>query len=219
MNVEIIGQNKDILTVKVHGDLDTKGLKDNAHNGRYFAYMEPVIKDSTTDLQRRHWFALVADVADYTGDPKWQIVLRLKYLYMLENEVTKEPSMARNKMKMSEAAKLIQVAIDYCLDNDIPFRKQQFYLTVDVSKMNFKMIMKRMCNVCGKPHSDIHHASNLVGMGNDRRKHDHENSTYLSLCREHHNEVHNMGLSEFMKKYHIKPIKLTAEHLKEIGVM
>lgn len=219
MNVEIIGQNKDILTVKVHSDLDVQGLVDNAHNGRYFAYMEPVIKDSTTDLQRRHWFALVADVADYTGDPKWQIVLRLKYLYMLENEVTKEPSMARNKMKMSEAAKLIQVAIDYCLDNDIPFRKQQFYLTIDVSKMNFKMIMKRMCNVCGKEHSDIHHASNLVGMGNDRRKHDHENSTYLSLCREHHNEVHNMGLSEFMKKYHIKPIKLTAEHLKEIGVM
>ena len=143
----------------------------------------------------------------------------MKYLYMVENDVTKEPSMARNKMKRSEGAKLIQVIIDYCLDNDIPFRKQRWYETVDVGKMNFSLIMKRMCNVCGKPHSDIHHATNLVGMGNKRANHNHVDSTYLCLCREHHNEVHNMGLQPFSDKYHLKPIKLTEENLKEIGVM
>ena len=143
----------------------------------------------------------------------------MKYLYMVENDVTKEPSMARNKMKRSEAAKLIQVIIDYCLDNDIPFRKQRWYETIDVSKMNFSLIMKRMCNVCGKPHSDIHHATNLVGMGNKRANHNHVDSTYLCLCREHHISAHSMGLEEFCQRHHLKPIKLTEENLKEIGVM
>lgn len=219
MNVEIIAQKGDLLTVKLHSELDVESLETNAYDGRFFAYLEPVLKDTTTDLQRKHYWALIGDISEYTGDPKWRIVLNMKYLYMLENDVTKEPSMARNKMKRSEGAKLIQVIIDYCLDNGIPFRKQRWYETIDVSKMNFKLIMKRMCNVCGKPHSDIHHATNLVGMGNKRANHNHADSTYLCLCREHHNEVHNIGLNEFMDKYHLKPIKLTEEHLKEIGVM
>lgn len=219
MNVEIIAQKGDLLTLKLHSELDVESFESNAYDGRFFAYLEPVLKNTTTDLQRKHYWALIGDISEYTGDPKWRIVLNMKYLYMLENEVTKEPSMARNKMKRSEAAKLIQVIIDYCLDNDIPFRKQRWYETIDVSKMNFKMIMKRMCNVCGKPHGDIHHATNLVGMGNKRANHNHADSTYLCLCREHHNEVHNMGLQAFSDKYHLKPIKLTEERLKEIGVM
>ena len=219
MNVEIIAQKGDLLTVKLHSELDVESLEANAYDGRFFAYLEPVLKDTTTDLQRKHYWALIGDISEYTGDPKWRIVLNMKYLYMLENEVTKEPSMARNKMKRSEGAKLIQVIIDYCLDNDIPFRKQRWYETVDVGKMNFKMIMKQMCNVCGKPHSDIHHATNLVGMGNKRANHNHADSTYLCLCRKHHNEVHNMGLQAFSDKYHLKPIKLTNENLKEIGVI
>lgn len=219
MNVEIIGYKGDLLTVKLHSELDLDVIEKNAHNGRFFAYLEPVIKDTTTDLQRKHYWALIGDISEYTGDPKWRIVLNMKYLYMVENEVTKEPSMARNKMKRSEAAKLIQVIIDYCLDNDIPFRKQRWYETIDVSKMNFSLIMKRMCNVCGKPHSDIHHATNLVGMGNKRTNHNHADSTYLCLCREHHISAHSMGLEEFCQRHHLKPIKLTEENLKEIGVM
>ena len=219
MRVEVLSQKGDILGIKLLDELDTKEFEKNAHNGRFFAYLEPVIKDTTTDLQRKHYWALIGDIAEYTGDPKWRVVLNMKYLYMVENEITKEPSMARNKMKRSEGAKLIQVIIDYCLDNDIPFRKQRWYETVDVGKMNFSLIMKRMCNVCGKQHSDIHHATNLVGMGNKRANHNHVDSTYLCLCREHHNEVHNMGLKGFSEKYHLKPIKLTEENLKEIGVI
>ena len=216
MNVEIIGYKGDLLTVKLHSELDLDLIEKNAHNGRFFAYLEPVIKDTTTDLQRKHYWALIGDIAEYTGDPKWRVVLNMKYLYMVENDVTKEPSMARNKMKRSEAAKLIQVIIDYCLDNDIPL--QNNYVDEMTSKQLFKMTMKRICWVCGK-HAQIHHV-NAVGMGRNRNTYEnHADHLYMALCSNCHNEAHRIGQKSFENKYHIQGIKLNKENLKELNVM
>ena len=216
MNVEIIAQKGDLLTVKLHSELDLDVIEKNAHNGRFFAYLEPVIKDTTTDLQRKHYWALIGDISEYTGDPKWRIVLNMKYLYMVENDVTKEPSMARNKMKRSEAAKLIQVIIDYCLDNDIPL--QNNYVDEMTSKQLFKMTMKRICWVCGK-HAQIHHV-NAVGMGRNRNAYEnHADHLYMALCSNCHSEAHGIGQKTFEAKYHIQGIKLSKENLKELNVM
>ena len=40
MNVEIIAQKGDLLTVKLHSELDLDVIEKNAHNGRFFAYLE-----------------------------------------------------------------------------------------------------------------------------------------------------------------------------------
>lgn len=184
--------------------------------GRIIVQLEE--KDDITDEQRSHIMALIGDIADYEGYPIDAAKANMQYGFMLHEGLDEYPSIARGAMKKSVASHFIEFLIDCCIDHDIPFRKQQFYLTADTSKMNFALTMKRLCIVCGK-RADIHHASNLVGMGNKRGKHDHEKSTFMALCREHHNSIHELGYAEFCKRHYVKAIKLDKGQLKELGVV
>ena len=216
MRCEILEINDDIMTVKAFDDINIQTLYDNAYNGRYFAYVEPLLVGTTTDEQRKHYWALINDISEYTGEPQWKIVLNMKYLYMMSYDQTKEPSMARNKMKSSEARKLIQTIIDYALDNDIPLRND--YLSQMETKQLYKMAMKRICWICNKPNSDIAHYE-AVGMGRNRETIDHTQHKFMCLCREHHQEQHTIGIEEFCDKYHLQGgIYLNKESLKQLGV-
>ena len=216
MRVEVLSQKGDILGVKLLDELDTQEFEKNAHNGRFFAYLEPLIKDTTTDEQRKHWFALINDISEYTGEDSWKIILKMKYLYMMTYDTKKEPSLARNKMKRSETAKLLQLVIDYCISNDIPLRKN--YLPLMEQKQLFAMTMKRICWITHKPNAELCHFG-AVGMGRNRNTYDHTQSKFMTLSHELHMEQHRIGERSFCEKYNVEPIGLSAENLKEIGVM
>lgn len=208
------------MHITLEEEMDLKELEKHIMgDGTIRAIVDIVEKDSITHLQRKHLYALIGDVAEYMGYPDEVIKSFMKYKFMMEEHLEEYPSFATNEMKMGDAGKMIDMIISYCIQNEIPFRKQQFYLTADVSKMVYALTMKRLCVACGKPHAEIHHATNLVGMGNKRAMHDHWNSTYLALCRAHHTEAHSMPLEDFCKKYYVKPVKLSVEDLEEIRVM
>lgn len=211
----IDNENKEV-TLHYFGEFDLEGFMKNEHKGKMFGYLEPVVKGSTTDEQRKHFYALVKDISDYTGDPEWQIKLRMKYLYMLTHDKVKEPSLARNTMKKGDTRLLIQTTIDYALENDIALNGN--YLPYFEEKQLFKLLMKRMCFICGKP-ADVHHQENLVGMGRDRKTVNHADSKFFALCRQHHQQAHQMGLKSFQEHYHIMPISLSEENLKELNIM
>lgn len=65
--------------------------------------------------------------------------------------------------------------------------------------------------------SDVDHVD-AVGMGNNRNKIDHANRFYYCLCRTHHTERHTIGEIAFENKYHIKPILLNEEAVKELRI-
>lgn len=177
-------------------------------------------KDTITDLQRNHYFALVGDIEEYTGHTVDAIdsYLRVKFMNLIK--LDEYPSLKRNQMKKTVASDLLEYVIDLCITNDIPFRKQQFYLTINNSKMLYALTLKRLCWVCGKPHSDIHHTNgSTVGMGNDRTKVNHVGRGAMCLCREHHTEMHSMTEIDFFNKYHILPIKLNEEAVITLGLM
>lgn len=217
MKAEIIKRLDDgSLVVRLHDQLDEQVLKDNLYNGRSFIYIDPWLKDRLTDQQRKHFYSIVKDIADYTGEPPWKIKLNMKYLYMITNEVTKEPSLAHNKMSRADGSKLIQTMLDYCLDNDIPL--QNNYQDEMTAKHFYALTMKRLCWVCGKGQSDIAHYEE-VGMGRNRNKIDHTKHKFMCLCREHHTEQHAIGTETFIDKYKLEPIKLSLDSLKQLGVM
>lgn len=219
MRGEIIGQKGDVLTVKLFDELDIKEVKKQAVDGRYYVYVDVFEKDSITDLQRKHFYALCGDIEDKTGYPQEVIVSWIKFLFMKQEGLPEYPSLATNQMKKTTASHLIEFTILFCIKEDIPFRKQQFYLTTDTSKMLYALTMKKICWVTGKPGADLHHAVNLVGAGNNRKKFNHLESKFMRLSREAHQEAHTMGLEEFCQKYHVKPIKLSKSDLIELGVM
>lgn len=215
MRVEVLSQKGDILGIKLLDELDTQEFEKNAHNGRFFAYLEPLIKGTTTDQQRKHWYALIKDISDYTGDNKALIIMKMKYYFMMQEDYPKEPSLARNKMKIEDTNKLLQLVIDYCIENDIPLRNNYSDLMTD--KQHFAMTMKRICWVCNKPNGEIAHYES-VGMGRSRDKIDHTKHKFMCLCRQHHNEQHQIGMDTFLSKYKLVPINLSKENIKELGL-
>ena len=215
---EIIGYEGDILTLKAYDTLDSKTLANSLYNGKYWAIVDTYENEKITPDQRKHIYALLNDYVEYTGVPLDATEAHFKYQFMIEHDMDELPSFKRNVMSLSMASEFISYLIDYCIQNDIPFRKQQFYLTTDTSNMLYALAMKRICWICGKQHSELAHVE-AVGAGRDRRKIDHTQHHFMMLCRDHHAEQHQIGIETFMQKYHIKPIKLKDIDLKQLGIM
>lgn len=213
-------EGKRVVLELVEGELvDYAAIKRRLYKGRNFAYLTFYDPDRITDLQRKHYFALVGDIVTYTGYCLEDVDSALRSSFQEKHDLGDYLSLSRHSgIGKDLASKLLEEVIVFCIDHDIPFRKQKWYLTTDVSKMLFALTMKRLCWICGKPGSDIAHVE-AVGSGRDRRKIDHTKHTFMCLCRRHHNEQHQIGIRSFEKKYHVKGIKLKQEHLKELGVM
>lgn len=208
MNGEILKHEGDIVTIKLYDELtdDKKRIYDR--DGRLFAVVELFDPDSITEAQRKHYWALIGDMEFYTGmgEKYWDAKMKIGFMHydMLDHL----PSVAINGMSKSKANLFLEFVIIYCIQKGIPFRQDQFYLPRESSNYLYWATNVGACVLCGDLGSDLHHATNLVGMGNDRSKKAHWHSTFLSLCRTHHQEAHNLGLTEFMKRHLVKPIKL-----------
>ena len=88
-----------------------------------------------------------------------------------------------------------------------------------MARVCYAMLLKRICFVCGRENSDVHHLNgSTVGMGNDRRKVSHVGRTVVCLCRECHGKIHQGGEQAFFNKHHIAPIKLDAETVQILGL-
>ena len=219
MRAEIIGRDGNELRIKLFDELTDEEVERYKIGDRLFAVVELFDPDSITNEQRRHIYALLGDFSDYTGYTLESVESLFKVKFMHFEMMDELPSFGTNRMTKTMAGKFIEYLIVWYIQNGIPFRKDQIYLPRESSNYIYWATMTRHCVICGKPQSDIHHATNLVGRGRNRKTHDHWNSTFLALCREHHNTVHAMGLTEFMKKYVVKPIKLNRKELKELGVI
>ena len=214
---EIIAHKGDEVVLKLYNDIDIEKAKQKAVDGRYLTVLDFYEKDSITDLQRKHYFALIGDYTEYTGTPEQAADSYFRYNFMQEQGLDEYPSLARNQMKKTVATDLITWVIEFMIQNEIPFRKQQFYLTADTSRMLFALTMKRICWVCGKKHSHLHHYD-AVQRGHDRTKIDHTKHRFMMLCADHHQEIHNLGNKAFCEKYILSPIKLDKKNLKELNI-
>jgi len=209
--------NEREIVIRTKQDISLKELKQLKLKNNFYTVTEIVEPNSITRLQQRHFYALLGDYEEYTGVPLESAESYFKVQFMLNEGMDELPSVGLNRMTKTQAIKLLTFMIEYFIENGIPFRKQQFYLTLDTSRMLFALTLKRLCVVCGKPNSDIHHVT-AIGMGANRKTHDHSQHDFLALCRTHHSESHTIGQKEFMKKYYVKPIKLNKEHINELNI-
>jgi|TARA_R100000084_G_C4619409_1_gene132348 hypothetical protein len=63
------------------------------------------------------------------------------------------------------------------------------------------------CSVCGGSPVDAHHLD-TIGMGSNRKKDCIEDFSCVPLCRQHHQEWHQIGNTEFEDKYHLNMWKI-----------
>ena len=215
---EIISVEGNKVTFELNANFDIEQALRLSLDGNPKAIVRIVDERNMTHAQNGMIHALFRDISLHTGHSPEFVKDFLKAMF---SAVKGKESFSMENHGISQvfAGEFIEHILEFCFQNEIPFKYQQFHMHSDITRTLFLYIKYRQCFVCGKSHADIHHAAGLVGMGNKRNKHNHLKSRFMSLCREHHNLIHSMGLQAFMKEYHLIPIKVDNETLVDLGII
>lgn len=182
---------------------------------------QPLIEVNVSDAreirvdQRKMAYALLREIDDFFGYPSGWAKEKSKFEFEYETGI--EFSLSNTSVEI--ATLYLKYLIAFMFQENVPFSNGYEPITETINWQMYCAIRTRQCAVCRKPHSDIHHAVGFVGMGNNRKNVNHLKSKYICLCRDHHNEIHWRGLTEFMKLHHVSPIKLKADTLVRLGLM
>lgn len=167
--------------------------------------------------QRHLFFALRDDICTSTGNSPIAVKEELYDRYF--DKYDKPISLSNEAQpSVTDANNLLAIAIDFCFEYNIEFKKGYELLPKNESYFLYACCKWRRCFECGK-HADIDHLDE-IGMGMDRTKVDHSQRHVISLCRIHHTERHKIGNTAFSKKYHLPltGIKLSVETLKKMHI-
>lgn len=179
-----------------------------------------------TPAQRRKIFAMVRDIADWATWAKdkrqyQEELRRLQLLYLID---TTDSEAVRKQLEyhycelldinlfslsncdVSTARDFISYLIDLAVEHNIPCRDSLLNRCEDIERYLYACVANRRCAICGKK-ADIHEVER-VGMGRDRTKIHHLGQPVEPLCRQHHQEVDQVGQASFDKKYHLQAIRL-----------
>ena len=164
--------------------------------------------------QRKLVYALFKDISLYTGYEVDELKELLKIEFMVDRD---RDYFSLSNVDMKIAREFIEYILEFMFLWDVPINPKVVILAREVNNFLYLCLVHRKCAVCGCK-ADIHHHENLVGMGMDRARHNHEDSKYIALCRVHHNECHNLGHKTFENKYKLTAIKLNERAIKELRI-
>lgn len=156
-----------------------------------------------SDKQRKMCYALINEIADWSGNGRESMKNLLKIEFLAENlQDTADQLFSLANAPMSLIAAFQRFLIRFILDNDIPCNIPLLEYADDYGDYIYSCLINRKCAICGR-HADLHHVDR-VGMGRNRNEIIHEGMEALPLCREHHGEVDALGDTEFYEKYHLQ---------------
>lgn len=166
-----------------------------------------------TPEQRRKAFALVGEIAAYTGYERDEAHLTLKHEFMNKHlDQLQIELFSLSDCDVTTAKEYISYLIDFCLTFDVPTKVPLTELCDDVERYVYACLIHKKCCVCGK-RAELHHVDR-VGMGNNRNEIVHEGRRCLPLCREHHTEVDHLGDVRLCERYHVTPVKIDERIIK-----
>lgn len=152
--------------------------------------------------QRKCCYALIRAIAQWSGDDERSMKEILKIDFWAgELLETADRIFSLSDAPMSIVASFQSWLVKFIVENDIPTDRPLLDFVDDVENYVYACLINKKCPICGKK-ADLHHYVSL-GMGMNRDEVVHEGMEVLPLCREHHTEVHTIGRSTFMSKYHL----------------
>ena len=154
-----------------------------------------------SDKQRRACYALIREIAEWTGSSESREKELRKIEFMTkEHENIADELFSLSNAPMSLVAAFQRYLVDFIIDWDIPCSFPLLKYVDDIYAYIQSCLINRKCCVCGR-YADLHHVDH-VGMGRNRDEIIHEGMEVMPLCREHHNECHTMGQKTFNEYYH-----------------
>lgn len=162
--------------------------------------------------QQKKIYALIGDIAEYTGDEPEYLKHLLKNAF-LERFGGEYFSLATCSVTL--ASDFIHFLINFCFVWNIPTRDTMLSRTDDISKYLYICLYHRKCCICNDK-AEIHHCTgSKVGMGFNRNKINNIGRGAIALCRKHHNQAHNSE-RDFFEKYHVYGIPLDEQLVKKL---
>ena len=154
--------------------------------------------------QRRKSYALMGEIAEWAGYEPDEIKETMKYEFRKKIVKSLDRDLfSLSNCDMTTAREFINYLIDFILRNDVPTHRPLAELADDIDRYVYACLIRKKCAVCGQK-ADLHHVDS-IGMGNDRTKVNHIGRRCLPLCRAHHEQIHNIGTTAFLDKYHLHP--------------
>ena len=165
-------------------------------------YIDLIDSRSLSDKQRKMCYAMIKAIADWSGSGTEDVKKAFKMEFWAERvDTLADKIFSLSNAPMSLVAEFQRFLVAFILTNDIPTRRPLREYVDDIETYTYLCLLRRKCAVCGR-RADGHHID-AIGMGNNRDEVQHEGREVMSLCREHHTEIHTIGYSEFMQKYHL----------------
>ena len=213
--------------IKVEGNRLTLELKDELNIARLKTIFdgydgerqaEIFIKDPRgfTVEQRAFVFSLMNDIYRYTGQPFDDLkdIFYWQFRFLTGESISLKNISANT---VDDVSLLADLVLDFIFDGDIPFKDGYEVPPQNIQYFFYKCVMNRTCCICGKKNSDIDHFEKALGR-RKRKEVDHTEFTFAALCRIHHNEKHQIGITEFKNKYHVIGIKLNQDEIKKLRI-
>lgn len=163
--------------------------------------VQPIDARPLSDKQRKMCYALLREIADYTGQDIHSTKEYMKIRFLADDiEETADKIFSLSNASMSLVCAFQRYLIRFILEFDIPCSFSLLEYADDTADFIYSCLINKKCCICGKK-ADLHHVDRV-----GKRKRDeiiHEGMKVLPLCREHHTENHTMPDSDFFAKYHI----------------
>ena len=165
-------------------------------------YVEMIDSRPLSGNQRRMCYAMIGAIADWAGSCTEEVKEAFKLDFWAERvETLADKIFSLSDAPMSLVAEFQRFLVAFILTHDVPTKFPLREYVDDIEAYTYFCLVRRKCAVCGR-RAEGHHID-AVGMGNDRTEVQHEGREVMSLCREHHTEIHTVGYAAFMKKYHL----------------
>lgn len=215
---KITNVDGDKVTLQLKESLNIERLKTifDGYDGERQA--EIFIKDPRgfTVEQRKFFFALLNDIYKETG---LSIDEMKDYIYSMFRYATGNNISFSNQSvsTVDDVSYLTNLVLDFIFEHDIPFKDGYEVPPQNIQYFFYKCVTNRTCCICGKKNADIDHFDKALGR-RKRKEVDHREFTFAALCRTHHTEKHQMGITEFKNKYHVIGIKLNQDEIKKLRI-
>lgn len=177
-------------------------LAQTVHRQVKEVYIDPIDSRPLSDKQRKMCYALVHAIADWSGSTSEEVKNAFKMEFWSEHvETLADKIFSLANAPMSLVAEFQKFLVGFIVSNDVPVKRPLREYVDDIGHYTYMCLIHKKCAVCGR-RADLHHID-AIGMGNDRKEAEHLGREVMSLCREHHTEIHTIGKAAFMAKYHL----------------
>ena len=166
-------------------------------------YIDLIDSRPLSDKQRKMCYALINAIADWSGSSTEEIKEAFKLEFWAEKvDTLADKIFSLANAPMSLVAEFQKFLVNFIISNDVPVKRPLLEYVDDIANYTYMCLIHKKCVICGKK-ADLHHIDR-IGMGNDRNEVQHLGRKALSICREHHTELHTIGDKDFYSKYHLE---------------